>query len=78
MIQTELDCTRPEIMDDVQFWIKKWVFIEINWQITMNPSLSYQDCWNFKANWKTYLSETKKAQKEWDKEQLKKQKKIIN
>ena len=38
MIQSELNCdTRPEIMDDIEYGIKQWVFIKIDWQIHMNP-----------------------------------------
>lgn len=43
----------------------------------MNPTLSYQDCQNFKANWKIYLKDATKAQKDWDKEQKKQSKNTI-
>lgn len=68
-----LEC--PKVMDEIEFWIKAGVFIlRKDWQLLQNPNSSYTDCVNYKENYKKYISETKKIQKDWEKEQKQKKK----
>lgn len=61
----------PVIMDEIEFWIKSGIYEIINWQLMMIWSISYQDCINYKENYKTYILESKKNITIWKKEKAK-------